>query len=88
MCISDRFRKADVRPGIFGISAGGSRFETWFAMKMHAVFAGTNSASFYLNANARKKVPRPDNHLRRVVKWQHVARNDRPGNENDRRRDP
>jgi len=41
--ISERFKNADVRPGISGISACGSRFETWLAMKMHAVFAGTSS---------------------------------------------
>ena len=35
--------KAEVRPGIREISAGGSRLETWFDMKMHARSRGTRS---------------------------------------------
>ena len=42
-CISERFMKAEVRPGISEISAGGSRLETWFDMKMHARSLGTRS---------------------------------------------
>ncbi len=57
MCISDRFRNADVRPGIFGMSAGGSRFETWFAMNMHAVFAGTKSRPFTSTRMRARKYP-------------------------------
>ena len=60
------------------MSAGGSRFETWFAMKMQAVFGGTSSRPFDFDANARQEVASPDNHLRRVVERQHIAGNDRP----------
>ena len=41
--MSERFMKAEVRPGISETSAGGSRFETWFDMKMHARSLGTFS---------------------------------------------
>ena len=36
--------KAEVRPGISEISAGGSRLETWLDMKMHARSLGTFSS--------------------------------------------
>ena len=40
---SERLMKAEVRPGMKGRSAGGSRLETWFDMKMQALPAGTVS---------------------------------------------
>ena len=41
--MSDRFMKAEVRPGMSEMSAGGSRLETWFDMKMQARSGGMRS---------------------------------------------
>ena len=46
--------KAEVRPGISGISAGGSRLETWLDMKMHARSRGMRSSPADLDANSRQ----------------------------------
>ena len=60
-------------PECAGISAGGSRFETWFAMKMQAVFGGTQLAAGDLHANTRKKISGAHDDLRDVVERQNIA---------------
>ena len=44
--------KAEVRPGMSEMSAGGSRLETWFDMKMQARSRGMRS-----RPSARKRTP-------------------------------
>ena len=82
---TERLEKPEVRPGIREISAGGSRFDTWLAMKMHARPAGT-----FLTPSSTKRMPatrKPARTMKQdhLVQRSHVAGNRGQRNEDDRR---